>query len=470
MGSSKNVLLTVVICVAILLAWQFLQQRIQPQRPPVTKQAQDQPRKGTGKAPKKAPPVASKEDGKTSPDSKTQAEATGPRSSSVEGKKVTIKLGKVAEGSFTSNGAALRHWKLGHPRYKLMRDGKLEKVDLVFTRKGEGPWPLATVLFTDEGESAGVNLPANAEYTLIKQVGRQVHYKYQDKAVRVIKEYAIDKSGTLAKFNLRVKNLTDAELSQNLKLSLYNYHDPTLAKPAMTNPYPRIPTVTCHDGVEIQRRSRDSIKGTGSDCSAAGCGMGDGEFISASGNVWWIGSGDRYFITSVVPQDDKVGKKCELTMLEGKENVIQASLYYPKFRLAAGKEKTWNFNIYLGAKELKALDEIKGPTKDGDIGMSAAIDFGWFMPLCRPMLWLLKMFHSVFGNWGIAIILLTLVVKALTLYWTQKSMRSMKKMQHLKPQIDVLREKFGDDKNRLNQEMMSLETTFRKREISIVRK
>ena len=62
------------------------------------------------------------------------------------------------------------------------------------------------------------------------------------------------------------------------------------------------------------------------------------------------------------------------------------------------------------------------------------------------------------------------MVKALTLYWTQKSMRSMKKMQHLKPQIDVLREKFGDDKNRLNQEMMSLETTFRKREISIVRK
>ncbi len=60
------------------------------------------------------------------------------------------------------------------------------------------------------------------------------------------------------------------------------------------------------------------------------------------------------------------------------------------------------------------------------------------------------------GNWGIAIILLTLVIKLLTLYWTQKSMRSMRAMQRLKPKIDLLREKFKDDKQRLNQETMAL--------------
>ena len=458
MGSSKNVLLTVVICVAILLAWQYYQFYTAPPPAPPAKKIKGKPRTGSpGGQKKTAPAVVEKTDGKASPKTGTgPSQATGPRSASVEGKKVTVKVGKVAEGTFTNNGAALRHWKLGHPRYKLMRDGKLEQVDLVFTPKGKGPWPLTTVLFTDEGETSGVNLPANAEYTLVKHLGNKVHYAYQDKTVKVVKEYVVDNSGSFIKYKLRVKNLTKVELSQSLKLSLYNYHDPMLAKPAMTNPYPRIPTVTCHDGVEIQRRSRDSIKGTDSSCSAASCGMGEGEFISASGTVWWIGSGDRYFITSVVPMDSKVGKKCELTLVEGMENVLQSSLYYPKFRLPAGKEKTWDFTIYLGAKELKALDEVKGPTKDGDIGMAAAIDFGWFMPLCRPMLWLLKKFHSVFGNWGIAIILLTLVVKALTLYWTQKSMRSMKKMQHLKPQIDVLREKYGDDKNRLNQEMMGL--------------
>jgi YidC/Oxa1 family membrane protein insertase len=72
------------------------------------------------------------------------------------------------------------------------------------------------------------------------------------------------------------------------------------------------------------------------------------------------------------------------------------------------------------------------------------------------MLWLLKVFYRMFGNWGIAIILLTVVVKLLTLYWTQKSMRSMKQMQRLKPKIDELRAKFKDDKERLNQEMMAL--------------
>ncbi len=461
MGSSKNVLITVVICVGILIAWQYIQHYVNPPKPQPKQAKSAAAKTGAGETKgaktaetKDAPEAEPKAGGKPTQAEKVTGAKTGPRSSTVEGKKARVKAGKVATGAFTSNGGALRHWVLQHPRYKLMRDGKLEQVDLVFTRKGEGPWPLATKFKVEEGDE-GISLPANAEYSLTKRTTTQVSYTYKDAQVQVDKLYTVKKSGTLIDFKLKVKNLSDRRLSQRLLLSLYNYHDPTLAKPAMTNPYPRIPTVTCHDGMEIQRRSRDSIKGTDSNCSAGSCGMGEGEFSSNSGTVWWIGSGDRYFLTSVVPQDSDP-KYCDLNLVRSKENVIQSTLKYKRFRLAPGKEKSWKFSIYLGAKELSVLDAVKGPTKDGDIGLNQAIDFGWFMMLCRPMLWLLKKFHSVFGNWGIAIILLTLVVKLLTLYWTQKSMRSMKKMTHLKPQIDLLREKYGDDKNRLNQEMMSL--------------
>ena len=457
MGSSKNVVLTVVICIAILLGWQVYNHYTQPKVPRVPRVGkQQQPGPGTAK---KRPSPTKKQAGKTAGSGQARTAedpaAAGPRSSTVEGKHTVLRH-KKAVGTFTTHGGALRHWRLLHPRYKLVYKGKLEQMDLVATEKGRGPWPLSTVFFTDEGETGGINLPGNAEFTLTKQTARKLVYTYADKQVRVTKEYTMAAGGAVINYILKVKNLTEAELAQNFKVTLYNWKDPNLAKASMTNPYPRIPTITCHDGAEIQRRSLPSIRGEGSSCSAASCGMGEGEFISTTGQVWWIGAGDNYFITSVVPQDKKPGKKCELTLVEGKQNVFQASLYYPRFRLAAGKERSWKFVVYLGAKELGALDEVKGPTKDGDIGLSSSINFGWFFPLCRPMLWLLQKFHSVFGNWGIAIILLTLVVKLLTLYWTQKSMRSMKKMQHLKPQIDLLREKYPDDKNRLNSEMMSL--------------
>ena len=456
MNNSKNVVITVVVCVSILLAWQYINHLRQPPAPPPGKTkpvAKGKPaqKQQPGPTSKSADQPAGKPAGKRPP----AAEAKGPRSATVEGKHVRLS-GHGAKASFTTSGGALRHWVLLHPRYKHKRKGKLEQVDLVATEKGRGPWPLTTVLFTDEGDRDGIDLPANAEFKVSKQTSRSVHYQYRDERSEVTKEYRLDAKQSLIHFTLRVKNLTDQELSQSLRLNLFNWQDPTVAKAGMTNPYPRIPTVACHDGAEVHRRSLTSIRGEDSSCSAAGCGMGSGDFMSNTGQVLWIGSGDRYFLTAVLPLDSTKGKKCELTQLEGKDNVVQSALYYPKFRIPAAKEHLFKFTVYVGDKELGALDQVKGVNKGGDVELNSSIDYGWFFPLCRPMLWLLKKFYSVFGNWGIAIILLTLVVKLLTLYWTQKSMRSMKKMQHLKPQIDVLREKYGDDKSRLNQEMMGL--------------
>ena len=88
--------------------------------------------------------------------------------------------------------------------------------------------------------------------------------------------------------------------------------------------------------------------------------------------------------------------------------------------------------------------------------MNEAVNYGIFSFLCLPMLWLLKVFFGLVGNWGVAIIFLTVVVKVILLPLTQKSMKSMKAMSKLKPMMDELKKKYGDDKQRLNQEMMNL--------------
>ena len=110
---------------------------------------------------------------------------------------------------------------------------------------------------------------------------------------------------------------------------------------------------------------------------------------------------------------------------------------------------------YLGPKsnaQLDGSDEVAGFST----GFKETVDLGWLRIIAQPMLWLLLAFHSVVGNWGIAIVMLTIVVKGVTLVWTTKSMRSMKAMAVLGPQMKALQERFKEDKQRLQMETMAL--------------
>jgi len=441
--SSKRVLLTVVICSGILFAWYFFMSPPKQQRPlqgskPNQQQVAEQPLKTPSSQPASRPA------------SKQQAErsegGTGPRAQSAEGRQISFDT-KSSTIKLTDRAASLRSVTLKEPRYKELRKGKMQPVDLVNTLEDKGPWPLVTT-FPD----SDATIPADAQFKLERRTTTEALYNWESKELRVSKHFVLDRERPIIWMTVTVDNLTPRKLKQRLEVSLYNRQDPNQAKPGFANPYPKILTVQCRVNGEIQRRSAGSISGEESGCSAAGCGMGNGP-LSAIGEVLWIGTGDRYFLTAVVPQDAPAERRCELKLLE--DNVILAALRYGASSIEAGKNHTWKFAVYAGHKELAALDTLLGPDKS-EVHLSESIEYGWFEVICRPMLWLMKQFYAFSGNWGIAIILLTLVVKLLTLYWTQKSMRSMRQMQKLKPKIDILKEKYGDDKQRLNTETMSM--------------
>jgi len=115
---------------------------------------------------------------------------------------------------------------------------------------------------------------------------------------------------------------------------------------------------------------------------------------------------------------------------------------------------SWKFVVYSGPKIQERLDQIKVAGTHSKLG--EAVDYGLFWFIGRPMIWLMKQIYKVVGNWGIAIILLTLLIKLLTMPLTMKQMRSMKGMSKLKPEMDRLKEKYGDDKQRFQQEMWAL--------------
>jgi len=165
-----------------------------------------------------------------------------------------------------------------------------------------------------------------------------------------------------------------------------------------------------------------------------------------SQNVQWAGFQDKYFLAALIPQ--KI-EGTELIYKRVSETAGDMRLAGPKIALAPQTQHVQNYAMYLGPKD---LDLLKAFGSDLD----RALDFGWFDIVAKPMLYVLKFFYQYTGNYGIAIILLTIIIKILFWYPTHISYKSMKEMKKLQPEMAKLREKFKDEKEKLNKEMMDL--------------
>jgi YidC/Oxa1 family membrane protein insertase len=113
------------------------------------------------------------------------------------------------------------------------------------------------------------------------------------------------------------------------------------------------------------------------------------------------------------------------------------------------KPESRTFTLYAGPKRLDLLSAFGK-------GLDRLVDYGWFGILAKPMFWLLTFFYSLTRNYGVAIILLTIVVRALLFYPSLKSAMAMEEMKALQPQLTAIREKYKKDPQKMNQEMMRL--------------
>ena len=179
--------------------------------------------------------------------------------------------------------------------------------------------------------------------------------------------------------------------------------------------------------------------------------------MNFSGNVRWLGVDEMYFLLAVAPEA-KGDAVCTLfgRDVPGKEFGVLASRWVgPSVELLQkGSTMVRRFKVFSGPKIQEVLDSVRLDKANPKLG--EAVDYGFFWVIGRPMIWLMKRLYGLVGNWGLAIILLTLLIKLLTLPLTMKQMRSMKGMAKLKPEMDALKEKYGDDKQRFQQEMWNL--------------
>ena len=175
------------------------------------------------------------------------------------------------------------------------------------------------------------------------------------------------------------------------------------------------------------------------------------EAKSYSGVIEWFGFSQKYFTSSFLPE---TGADTTVTLnAVGDKSLVKALYSYPADTIPPGKTSVKNWNVYLGPLEYDIVKAV-------GYNLQESINYGWVEFLAKPLLDFLKWLNSYFHNFGISIIVITVIMRLIFLPLTVRSMVSMKRMQvkmeQIKPKIDALKEKFKDDKTKQNSELMKL--------------
>lgn len=170
--------------------------------------------------------------------------------------------------------------------------------------------------------------------------------------------------------------------------------------------------------------------------------------------VNWIGITDKYWLAALIPdKSEKYSSNYSYGKKSGKDQ-YQADFISSAKIIEAGEVIELTHRLFAGAKKVDLLDKYES---EYDIKLfDRAIDFGWFYILTKPIFNAMNFFYGYVGNFGISIMIVTVLIKLIMFTLSNKSYRSMKKMKKLQPEMERLKELYSDDKARLNQEVMAL--------------
>ena len=180
----------------------------------------------------------------------------------------------------------------------------------------------------------------------------------------------------------------------------------------------------------------------------------DGNVTSKSASGGWVGITDKYWMTALAPPQDQQMTGRFSYIRAGQLDKFQADYLGDGQTIAPGQTSMVNSYFFAGAKEVKVIDSYQE-----DFGISRfdlTIDWGWFYFLTKPIFSVIHWFYGLLGNFGLAIIALTVIIKLAFFPLANKSYVAMSKMKKLQPEMVKLRERFKDDKAKQQQELMDL--------------
>lgn len=161
----------------------------------------------------------------------------------------------------------------------------------------------------------------------------------------------------------------------------------------------------------------------------------------------WVAMVQHYFLTAWIPAAEETNT---FDLYKSKtSDIYYLQFSSPTFTVAPGSQVTKSFSFYAGPKDIKKLEKIS-PYLD------LTVDYSFLWWIAKPLFYGLDAIHNIVGNWGLAIILLTVVIKILFFYPSAASYRSMAKMRKIQPKMAELKERYGEDRQKFSAEMMKM--------------
>ncbi len=336
---------------------------------------------------------------------------------------------------FSSYGAALKSYQLLGKR--LEDRTRHQPEELVRVQKPE--YEFMRVWFSD----STYDIPRGSEWKGEKRSDSEIQFTYEDSNIRVVKKIVVHPKDFLMMVNVSLELTGAQSAKQSMAISLFGQEDPDIESGGMFNRVNREWLSACYYDEEIHTKGSKSLAKKGEKLR--------------TGQVNWGGFDHAYFLTAVAPKDGGNQRiDCNAYPIDGVVGGMQVDLIVPSVDLKSGQPGLkQSMAFYMGPKyrgSLQNADEISG----FETQFNESVDLGFLAIIAGPLLSMLNFFQGFVINWGLAILLLTIVVKGITLPWTHKSMKSMKAMARLKPELEKIKEKYKEDKARQNVETMAL--------------
>ncbi len=427
----RNFFLACVLSLAVLVGWMYLtgdaeRRRPPGETPPTTPQALDPAAEyPAAEAPREAaaPPVPG-----TGPAAPIRRSA--PEPAEVEERRIRIEM-PLYSVELTNRGAGISSWKLKEFRERSDRDAPV--IDLATAG------PAGITSFATPFAELGLGDFGDRPFEVIGEDLSTVSFESRDAGIAIRKTFSFERDSYAFRLLIEVVNESTTALAPRFQIDI----------PARE-----------HGAPDFREQALAALE-EGSRVQAPLGGLGRAGFFQSLtgrraepyedylGLIDWAGVQTTYFLTAVLPDNPSQANVRMAALEPGVSGVTQ--LWFAETTIPPGRSVEREFRAYMGPKEMERLESFGGQT-------ARAIDLGWSWvePLTRFFAWLLELLHSIVPNYGVAIIILTILVRMVTAPLTVKQMRSMERMRALAPKLKEIQAKYADDRQKLSEKQMAL--------------
>jgi YidC/Oxa1 family membrane protein insertase len=256
----------------------------------------------------------------------------------------------------------------------------------------------------------------------------------------VTKRYTFQRGSYEIGVSYDVKNVSDAPITPHAYFQFLRDGNPPTEETVQTNAFAGVTTFT---GPAVYTSEQKFVKVDFKDIDK------NKQVHPKKAKDGWIGMVQHYFVSAWLP---KAGVEREFFTQRVGDNLYTAGVVVPVGSIAPGASASVTVPVYIGPQETGVLERVAP-------GLELVVDYGWLYILAAPLFWILKWIYGMVGNWGWAIILLTVLIKLVFYPLNAKAGRSMAQMKVLAPKMEKLKQLYGDDRQKLNQAMMELYRT-----------